>query len=132
MLLNAGSLPAKLDVVEERTVGAELGQDSINAGRIASIIGMTGVAIFMWLSYGLRFGTIANLALTINIVLILAALSFLGATLTLPGIAGIILTIGMAVDANVLIFERIREEYHNGRPPVNAIDTATAYLLRRF
>ena len=123
LLLNAGSLPAKLIIVEERTVGAELGQDSINAGKIASIIGLVGVAIFMWLSYGLRFGTIANMALAINIMLIMAALSLFGATLTLPGIAGIILTIGMAVDANVLIFERIREEAHNGRPPVNAIET---------
>ena len=123
LLLNAGSLPAKLQIVEERTVSAELGEDSINAGKIASIIGLVGVAIFMWLSYGLRFGTIANMALTINIILIMAALSLFGATLTLPGIAGIILTIGMAVDANVLIFERIREEAHNGRPPVNAIET---------
>ena len=123
LLLNAGSLPAKLKIEEERTVSAELGEDSINAGKIASIIGLVGVAIFMWLSYGLRFGTIANMALTINIMLIMAALSLFGATLTLPGIAGIILTIGMAVDANVLIFERIREEAHNGRPPVNAIET---------
>ena len=123
LLLNAGSLPAKLIIVEERTVGAELGQDSINAGKIASMIGLIGVGLFMWLSYGFRFGTIANIALTINIMLIAAALSLFGATLTLPGIAGIILTIGMAVDANVLIFERIREEAHNGRPPVNAIET---------
>jgi len=123
LLINAGALPAKLDIVEERTVGAELGQDAINAGKIASIIGLTGVALFMWLSYGLRFGTIANMALGTNIILIAGALSVLGSTLTLPGIAGIILTIGMAVDANVLIFERIREEAHNGRPPVNAIET---------
>ena len=123
LLLNAGALPAKLIIAEERTVSAELGNDSINAGKIASIIGLIGVGIFMWLSYGLRFGTIANLALSINIMLIAAALSLLGATLTLPGIAGIILTIGMAVDANVLIFERIREETFNGRPPVNAIET---------
>ena len=123
LLLNAGSLPAKLKIVEERTVSAELGEDSINAGKIASIIGLLGVGLFMWLSYGLRFGTIANMALTINIILIAAALSLMGSTLTLPGIAGIILTIGMAVDANVLIFERIREEAHNGRPPVNAIET---------
>jgi len=123
LLLNAGALPAKLIIVEERTVGAELGQDAINAGKIASIIGLVGVAIFMLLSYGLRFGFIANVALFANIMLIAAALSLLGATLTLPGIAGIILTIGMAVDANVLIFERIREETHLGRPPVNAIDT---------
>lgn len=123
LLINAGALPAKLNIVEERTVGAELGEDAIRAGKIASMIGLVGVAIFMWMSYGLRFGTIANLALGTNIVLIAGALSFLGSTLTLPGIAGIILTIGMAVDANVLIFERIREEAHNGRPPVNAIET---------
>jgi len=123
LLLNAGALPAKLIIVEERTVGPGLGQDSINAGKIASIIGLIGVGLFMWLSYGLRFGTIANIALTTNIILIAGALSLLGSTLTLPGIAGIILTIGMAVDANVLIFERIREEAHLGRPPVNAIET---------
>lgn len=123
LLLNAGALPAKLVIVEERTVSAELGNDSIRAGKIASMIGLAGVGLFMWLSYGFRFGTIANLALATNIILIAAALSLLGATLTLPGIAGIILTIGMAVDANVLIFERIREEAENGRPPVNAIET---------
>jgi len=123
LLLNAGALPAKLIIVEERTVSAELGKDSIEAGKIASIIGLIGVGIFMWLSYGFRFGTIANIALSTNIILIAGALSLMGATLTLPGIAGIILTIGMAVDANVLIFERIREEAYLGRPPVNAIET---------
>ena len=123
LLLNAGALPAKLVISEERTVGAELGQDAIEAGKIASGIGLIGVALFMWLSYGVRFGSIANFALFTNIMLIAGALSLLGATLTLPGIAGIILTIGMAVDANVLIFERIREETHLGRPPVNAIET---------
>lgn len=122
-LLNAGALPAKLLIVEERTVSAELGEASIRAGQVASVIGLLGVAVFMWLSYGIRFGTIAVLALATNIALIAAALTILGATLTLPGIAGIILTIGMAVDANVLIFERIREETYNGRPPVNAIET---------
>ncbi|PHQ66334.1 MAG: protein translocase subunit SecD, partial [Robiginitomaculum sp.] len=123
MLLNAGALPAKLNIAEERTVGPELGADSIQAGKIASMIGLGGVFIFMWITYGLRFGTFANIALATNIVLIGGALSLLGATLTLPGIAGIILTIGMAVDANVLIFERIREESRNGRGPINAIDT---------
>ena len=123
LLLNAGALPAKLIIVEERTVGPGLGQDSINAGKIASMIGLAGVALFMWLSYGIRFGTIANMALGTNIILIAGALTLFGSTLTLPGIAGIILTIGMAVDANVLIFERIREETHKGRPPVNAIET---------
>ena len=123
VLLNAGALPAKLIVVEERSVSPTLGNDSIRAGRIASMIGLIGVAIFMWVSYGFRFGTIAVMALATNIILIAGALTLLGSTLTLPGIAGIILTIGMAVDANVLIFERIREEAANGRPPVNAIET---------
>ena len=123
LLLNAGALPAKLEIAEERTVGPELGRDSIAAGMRASVIGLIFVAIFMWLAYGFRFGTIANVALATNIILIVGALSLLGATLTLPGIAGIILTIGMAVDANVLIFERIREEARNGRGPINAIDT---------
>ncbi|PHS41541.1 MAG: protein translocase subunit SecD [Robiginitomaculum sp.] len=123
LLLNAGALPAKLNIAEERTVGPELGADSIAAGKIASVIGLGGVFIFMWMIYGLRFGTFANIALATNIVLITGALSLMGATLTLPGIAGIILTIGMAVDANVLIFERIREETRNGRGPINAIDT---------
>ena len=123
LLLNAGALPAKLKITEERTVGAELGEDSIRAGKIAAMIGLAGVGVFMFLMYGFRFGLFANLALAFNIVLIAAALSLFGATLTLPGIAGIILTIGMAVDANVLIFERIREEAANGRPPLNAIDT---------
>ncbi len=123
LLLNAGALPAKLTIVEERTVDPSLGADSIRAGKVASAIGLFGVFIFMWLSYGLRFGTIANLALATNIVLIAAALSLFGSTLTLPGIAGIILTIGMAVDANVLIFERIREETYNGKTPINAIET---------
>ena len=123
LLLNAGALPAKLIIVEERTVGPGLGQDSIDAGKIASMIGLIGVGLFMWLSYGLRFGTIANIALATNIILIAGTLTLFGSTLTLQGIAGIILTIGMAVDANVLIFERIREEAHLGRPPVNAIET---------
>ena len=123
LLLNAGALPAKLTIVEERTVDPSLGADSIRAGKVASAIGLLGVAIFMWLSYGLRFGTIANMALGTNIILIAGALSLFGSTLTLPGIAGIILTIGMAVDANVLIFERIREETYNGKTPINAIET---------
>lgn len=123
LLLNAGALPAKLEIAQENTVGAELGRDSIAAGKMASILGLIGVGIFMWASYGIRFGTIANVALATNIILITGALSILGATLTLPGIAGIILTIGMAVDANVLIFERIREESALGRGPINAVDT---------
>ena len=122
LLLRAGALPAPLTVLEERTVGPGLGQDSIEAGRIACIIAMVMVIAFMALSYG-RYGWMANAALAINVCLLFAALSVIGATLTLPGIAGIVLTIGMAVDANVLIFERIREEIRQGRTPINAVDT---------
>ncbi len=122
ILLRAGALPAALDIVEERSVGPGLGSDSIEAGRKAFIIALIAVGLFMLLVYG-RFGFFSNLALCINISLIVAVLSILQATLTLPGIAGIILTIGMAVDANVLIFERIREEYRNGRTPIESIDS---------
>jgi len=121
LLLRAGALPAPLNILEERTVGPGLGADSIAAGKLASILGLVFVMVFMGVVYGL-FGLMANVALVANIVLILAALSGLQATLTLPGIAGIVLTIGMAVDANVLIFERIREEARQGRGPVTAID----------
>ena len=121
LLLRAGALPAPLRVVEERTVGPGLGKDSIAAGETASIIGMVLVIGFMIVTYG-RFGIMADIALFFNVVLILAVLSLLQATLTLPGIAGIILTIGMAVDANVLIFERIREEVRYGRSPFNAVE----------
>ncbi len=122
LLLRAGALPAPLTVLEERTVGPGLGQDSIDAGKIASAIGIVLVVVFMVLVYGL-FGVLANIALVINLALLMALLSVLQATLTLPGIAGIVLTIGMAVDANVLIFERIREEVRGGRTPISAIDT---------
>lgn len=121
LLLRAGALPAPLTILEERTVGPGLGADSVAAGKIASMIGLLGVIIFMVISYG-RFGLMADVALIMNIVLILGALSALGATLTLPGIAGIVLTIGMAVDANVLVFERIREEVRNGRTPISAVE----------
>jgi len=121
VLLRAGALPARLTVIEERSVGPGLGADSIEAGRIASMIAGTAVVIFMILAYG-RFGIIADVALTANIFLIFGVLTFLQATLTLPGIAGIVLTIGMAVDANVLIFERIREEARAGRSAISAID----------
>jgi preprotein translocase subunit SecD len=110
-----------LEVLEERSVGPGLGADSIRAGEIASVLGLVFVVVFMAGIYGL-FGAMACLALAVNLVLIAAALSVLQATLTLPGIAGIVLTIGMAVDANVLIFERIREEARSGRGPVTAID----------
>jgi len=121
ILLRAGSLPAGLDFLEERTVGPELGQDSIDAGTLACIVAFAAVLVFMALSYGL-FGLFANLALIINVGLIFGLLSTLGATLTLPGIAGIVLTIGMAVDANVLIFERIREELKTAKGPARAIE----------
>jgi len=122
LVLRAGALPAPLIVMEERSIGPGLGADSIAAGEIAALVGLLLVIIYMLLSYGL-FGVFADLALGVNIVLIVAALSALQATLTLPGIAGIVLTIGMAVDANVLIFERIREELANGRSVIAAIDS---------
>jgi len=122
LLLRAGALPAPLVVLEERTVGPGLGADSIEAGKLASIIGLVLVIGFMVIAYGL-FGVFADIALFFNIALIVGALSALQATLTLPGIAGIVLTIGMAVDANVLIFERIREEIAQGRTPMSAIDS---------
>ena len=120
-LLRAGSLPASLEFLEERTVGPELGQDSIDAGKIACMVGFAAVLIFMAMSYG-TFGIFANIALIINVGLIFGLLSMIGATLTLPGIAGIVLTIGMAVDANVLIFERIREELKTAKGPARAIE----------
>jgi preprotein translocase subunit SecD len=122
LLLRAGALPAPLTVLEERTVGPGMGADSIRAGELASLLAVVLVIIFMAAAYGV-FGFIADLALAINMVLIMASLSLLQATLTLPGIAGIVLTIGMAVDANVLIFERIREEQRNGRTPISAVDS---------
>jgi preprotein translocase subunit SecD len=121
LLLRAGALPAPMTILEERTVGPDLGADSIAAGEIACVIGFVLVLIFMVMAYG-TFGVFANIALLLNMVLILGGLSFLQATLTLPGIAGIVLTIGMAVDANVLVFERIREEVATGRSPLSAVD----------
>ncbi|MEM8849737.1 MAG: protein translocase subunit SecD [Pseudomonadota bacterium] len=121
ILLRAGALPAELTFLEERTIGPELGQDSIDAGQIASIVAMAAVLVFMILAYGL-FGTFATVALGINVALIFGLLSLIGGTLTLPGIAGIVLTIGMAVDANVLVFERIREELKTAKGPARAIE----------
>jgi len=128
VLLRAGALPAGLVFLEERTVGPELGQDSIDAGRVAALVAIGAVTVYMVLSYGL-FGVFSLISLAINITLIFAALSIVGGTLTLPGIAGIVLTIGMAVDANVLIFERIREELRAGRSPARAIDEGYARAL---
>ncbi|MDA0781090.1 MAG: protein translocase subunit SecD [Rickettsiales bacterium] len=121
LLLRAGALPAELKIVEERTVGPSLGADSIAAGKKAIAVGIVLVIVFMFVSYGL-FGLFSDIALILNMVLILAVISVFGATLTLPGIAGIVLTMGMAVDANVLIFERIREEISNGKTPFAAVD----------
>lgn len=115
MLLRAGALPAPLKVMEERTVGPDLGADSIAAGENATIIAVALIFIFMFIAYGFAYGGIANIALFFNLFMLVAALAILQATLTLPGIAGIALTLGMAVDANVLIFERIKEELRNGK-----------------
>ena len=121
LLLRAGALPAPLIILEERSVGPDLGADSIRAGKIAAVLGLIFVVVFMGICYGL-FGLAANVALLMNVVLLAAVLSALQATLTLPGIAGIVLTIGMAVDANVLVFERIREEIDGGRTPFSSVD----------
>ncbi|MCY6380593.1 protein translocase subunit SecDF [Hoeflea prorocentri] len=121
VLLRAGALPATLTVIEERTVGPGLGADSIAAGEIAGIIGAILVVTFIFAAYGF-LGLIANLALIFNVTMIIALLTLIGATLTLPGIAGIVLTVGMAVDSNVLIYERIREERRGGRSLIQAID----------
>ncbi|MEC9368047.1 MAG: protein translocase subunit SecD, partial [Pseudomonadota bacterium] len=128
VLLRSGALPAKLTIIEERTVGASLGADSIEAGKIAASIGMGAVVVFMIMAYSL-FGVFAVLALIVNMGLIVGALSLLQATLTLPGIAGIVLTIGMAVDANVLIFERVREEARAGKSAIAAIDSGYSRAL---
>jgi len=127
--LASGKLPVKLNFIEERTVSAELGRDSIHKGVIASVIGTLGVIIFMLITYG-RFGVYANIALVVNAFLILGIMAMFNATLTLPGIAGFILTIGAAVDANVLINERIREEIHRGRRIIDAVETGYREAMR--
>jgi preprotein translocase subunit SecD len=121
ILLRAGALPAPLTIIEERTVGPGLGQDSIEKGELAAYVGSIMVIVFMLLTYRL-FGLFANIAVTINVAMIFGVLSLLNATLTLPGIAGIVLTVGIAVDSNVLIYERIREELRGGRTAISAID----------
>ncbi len=128
ILLRAGALPAPMNVLEERTVGPGLGADSVAAGEKALVVGFAAVIIFMLLSYRL-FGLFANIALIANLILIMGVLSALQATLTLPGIAGIVLTVGMAVDANVLIFERIREEMRDGRTAIVATDLGYSRAL---
>ena len=121
ILLRAGALPAPLAIIEERTVGPGLGQDSIEKGELAAYVGSILVIVFMLLTYRL-FGVFANIAVAINVAMIFGILSLLNATLTLPGIAGIVLTVGIAVDSNVLIYERIREELRGGRTAISAID----------
>ncbi len=121
ILLRAGALPAPLTIIEERTVGPGLGQDSIDKGELAAYVGSIMVIVFMLLTYRL-FGVFANIAVAINVAMIFGVLSLLNATLTLPGIAGIVLTVGIAVDSNVLIYERIREELRGGRTAISAID----------
>jgi len=128
ILLRAGALPAPLTIIEERTVGPGLGQDSIAAGELASYVGSVLVIVFMLLTYRL-FGFFANVAVAINVAMIFGILSLLNATLTLPGIAGIVLTVGIAVDSNVLIYERIREELRAGRTPISAIDAGFTRAL---
>lgn len=120
LLLRAGALAAPVDIIEERTVGPSLGQDNIDKGMLSFVVGFALVVLFMVIYYRLC-GVFANVALAFNVVIIVAILSMLQATLTLPGIAGIILTVGMSVDANVLIFERIKEEIRNGNTPQSAI-----------
>ena len=125
LLLRAGALAAPIEIIEERTVGPSLGQENIDQGKLSVTVAFVLVLVFMALWYRV-FGLVANLALAFNLVLIIAVLSMLQATLTLPGIAGIVLTVGMAVDANVLIFERIREELRNGNSPQASIHAGYA------
>ncbi len=128
VMLRAGALPAPLSVIEQRSVGAELGQDAINSGSAAILWASLAVVLFMSLAYGL-FGVLACVALIVNMAMIIGSMSMGGATLTLPGIAGLVLTIGMAVDANVLIYERMREEQANGRSAAMAIDAGFARAM---
>ncbi|MEM9198904.1 MAG: protein translocase subunit SecD [Pseudomonadota bacterium] len=128
VLLRAGALPAEIQVLEQRTVGPELGQDSVEAGRIAAVVALIAVIVFMVASYGI-FGVFATTSLLVNVAMIFGALSALGATLTLPGIAGIVLTVGMAVDANVLIFERIREELKTAKGVARAVEQGFSRAL---
>ena len=123
LLLRSGALPATLTIIEERTVGADLGADAIRADTIAALLGTALVAVFMLVAYGPVFGGFANLAMLVNLLMVFAGMSILGASLTLPGIAGLVLTVGMAVDSNVLIYERVREEKALGRSAFSSIAT---------
>ena len=122
LLLRAGALPAPLTIIEERTVGPSLGEDSIRDGTHAAVLGISLVVVFMLLAYGL-FGVFANIGLLVHLIIVLGSMSLIGATMTLPGIAGIVLTMGMAVDANVLIFERIRDEIRFGKSALASIES---------
>jgi len=121
VLLRSGALPAPLEVIEERTVGAGLGADTIATGKIGSVVGVLFVLVFMAMLYGV-FGLFADIVLIVNLFMIIGVSALFGATLTLPGIAGIVLTLGMAVDANILPFERIRDEVKSGVPTLRAVD----------
>jgi preprotein translocase subunit SecD len=123
LLLRSGALPATLSIIEERTVGADLGADAIQSGTTAALVGTALVSLFMLAVYGPLFGGFASLAMMVNMLLVFAGMSILGASLTLPGIAGLVLTVGMSVDSNVLIYERVREEKENGRSPFSALAT---------
>jgi preprotein translocase subunit SecD len=128
VLLRAGALPADLTIVEERTVGPSLGEDSIRAGAIAAVVALAAVVTFMVVCYGI-LGVFANIAMIVNNFLMMGILTITGATLTLPGIAGIVLTMGMAVDANVLIYERMREEAHLGRSTIASFESGFKFAL---
>jgi preprotein translocase subunit SecD len=123
LLLRSGALPATLTIIQESTVGADLGADAIHAGTVAALVGTALVALVMFVSYGPVFGGFANLAMLVNLLMVFAGMSILGASLTLPGIAGLVLTVGMAVDSNVLIYERVREEKALGRSAFSSIAT---------
>lgn len=123
LLLRSGALPATLTIIEERTVGADLGADAIRDGTVAALVGTALVILLMLTVYGPVFGGFASLAMMVNMLLVFAGMSILGASLTLPGIAGLVLTVGMSVDSNVLIYERVREESANGRSPFSALST---------
>jgi len=123
LLLRSGALPATLSIIQESTVGADLGADAIHSGTVAALVGTALVILFMLAVYGPLFGGFASLAMMVNMLLVFAGMSILGASLTLPGIAGLVLTVGMSVDSNVLIYERVREEKENGRSPFSALAT---------
>lgn len=123
LLLRSGALPATLSIIEERTVGADLGADAIRDGTVAALVGTVLVVIFMLFAYGPLFGGFASIAMAVNMLLVFAGMSILGASLTLPGIAGLVLTVGMSVDSNVLIYERVREERASGRSAFSALTT---------